>query len=350
MHPLLKRQIRKYLDPEIKQSKEIKLFLEAIHRSYQNHEEQFGMLQRAMSISSQELFEANKRLQEEAEEQKKVIASLTEATKALQSIPFKNDSGNTKGKELTGVELATLIEKQAFQISEIEKQREILLKTLEKSNQDLNDYAHVVSHDLKSPLRSMNALITWLKEDYESVLDQEAQKSFDMLLKKVDKMDHLINGILKYASVDRVEHKVQDIDLNDIVRDIIDIIHVPGHIQISIETELPIICCNKFRLQQLFQNLLNNALKYNDKEKGWIKIGCEEKEKFWQFYIADNGPGISKKYHEKIFKIFQTLDNKKESTGVGLSIVKKIVDLCGGKIWIESQEGLGTTFFFTLKK
>jgi len=232
---------------------------------------------------------------------------------------------------------------------EFEKQRNRLVKNLEKSNKELNDYAHIVSHDLKSPLRSMNALLTWLKEDYQEILDDNAHDSLNMLLKKVDKMDHLISGILEYSSVDKVDQPEQNIALQDIVTDIIDVIHIPDHIKIEITTELPIIKGDKFRLQQLFQNLLNNAVKYNDKEKGIIKVSCEQKEEFWQFEIADNGTGISKKYHNKIFQIFQTLDDKNESTGVGLSIVKKIVDLYEGKIWLASKEGIGTTFYFTLK-
>ncbi|MCK8521350.1 PAS domain S-box protein [Aquimarina sp. D1M17] len=233
---------------------------------------------------------------------------------------------------------------------EHEKQREILLDNLEKSNKDLQDFAHIVSHDLKSPLRSMNALITWIREDYEEVLDDTAQKSFDMLLKKVDKMDHLITGILKYSSIDKTETSKKPIDLKEVIQDIIDIIFIPDHIKISVTSPLPVVLGDKFRLQQLFQNLLNNAVKYNDKEEGIITVNCENENDFWKFSIEDNGPGISKRYHQKIFQIFQTLDNGKESTGVGLSIVKKIVDMYQGKIWVESEEGLGTTFYFTLKK
>jgi len=233
---------------------------------------------------------------------------------------------------------------------EHEKQRDLLLKNLEKSNNELNDYAHIVSHDLKSPLRSMNALVTWLKEDYRDKLDEDAHKSFDILLKKIDKMDHLINGILKYASVDKIEQTKQDINLDSIVTDIIDIIHIPDHITVSKISNLPTIRGDKFRLQQLFQNLISNAVKYNDKEKGWVNVSCIDQNEFWQFAIEDNGTGISKKYYDKIFQVFQTLDSSKESTGVGLSIVKKIVELYEGKIWVESQENIGTTFYFTLKK
>ena len=231
-----------------------------------------------------------------------------------------------------------------------QKQRELLVKNLEKSNKELNDYAHIVSHDLKSPLRSMNTIITWLKEDYQNVLDNNAIQSFEMLLKKVDKMDHLINGILKYSSIDKVDHKKKSIDIHKIVNDIIDVIHIPNHIEVKIRTSLPTIKGDKFRLQQLFQNLISNAIKYNDKEKGKVYIDCQEQKMHWLFSIQDNGKGISNKYHDKVFQIFQTLEKSSNATGIGLSIVKKIIDHYDGTIWIDSVEEKGTTFFFTLKK
>lgn len=254
----------------------------------------------------------------------------------------RNENGNIKYQ-------VALIEDITEQLAS-ERQRDELVKNLGKSNQELNDYAHIVSHDLKSPLRSMNALVVWLKEDYADVLDEGAQHSLDMLLKKVEKMDHLINGILEYSRIDKVDQQKQSIDLNAIMDDLIDVIYIPEHISISIVSKLPIIQGDTFRLQQVFQNLLNNAVKYNDKEKGLITVSCQEKEHFWEFAIADNGPGIAKSYHHKIFQIFQTLDTKKEATGIGLSIVKKIVELYEGEIWVESEEKQGTTFYFTLKK
>ncbi len=231
-----------------------------------------------------------------------------------------------------------------------EKQREALVKDLEKSNKELNDYAHIVSHDLKSPLRSMNALITWLKEDYADVLDSGANDSLNMLLNKVDKMDHLIDGILKYSSIGQSEESKHNIKLQEVVSDIIDVIHIPDHIKVTITSKLPKIKGDRFRLQQLFQNLIGNAVKYNNKKNGEVNISCKEDGNFWSFSIQDNGPGIPKKYHNKIFQIFQTLDSTIESTGIGLSIVKKIIDLYDGNIWVESQENIGTTFYFTLKK
>ncbi|WP_299898319.1 ATP-binding protein [uncultured Aquimarina sp.] len=236
--------------------------------------------------------------------------------------------------------------------SQIEAQqlKEELLRNLEQSNKELNDFAHVVSHDLKSPLRSMNALITWFKEDYEDKLDEGAMKSFDSLLNKIEKMDHMIDGILSYSSIDKNEKEKQKVNLNKIVSDILEMIFIPETFSVNIHDMLPVVMGDKFRFQQLFQNIISNAIKYNDKEKGVLDIKCREIGGFWEFTLADNGPGIPKAYHRKIFEIFQTAQDKTKSTGIGLSIVKKIVNMYGGEVQVSSEENKGTTFLFTLKK
>lgn len=231
-----------------------------------------------------------------------------------------------------------------------EQEKELVVRDLRKSNKELNDFAHVVSHDLKSPLRSMNALITWMQEDYSEFLKEVEDTHFEMLIKKIDKMDHLINGILKYASVDKIQKQVKSINLNTIVEDILETIFIPSHIKIEIKNKLPVVKGDKFRLQQLFQNLLSNAIKYIDKEEGQVVVDCVSEGNYWKFSVKDNGVGIEKKYFKKIFKVFQVLEEGENSTGVGLSIVKKIIDLYKGKVWLESSKDKGTTFYFTLLK
>lgn len=231
-----------------------------------------------------------------------------------------------------------------------EKEKEVVLQDLQKSNQELNDFAHVVSHDLKSPLRSMNALVNWLQEDCEEFSNKEINQNFELLLKRIDRMDLLINGILNYASIDKVEKIDKQINLQDLVEEILENIHIPKNFTITLDAKLPTVKGDSYKLIQLFQNLISNAIKYTDKQKGVVKINCISKEKFWEFSISDNGMGISDKYYEKIFKVFQVLEESEESTGVGLSIVKKIVDYYKGKIWLESKMNEGTTFFFTLPK
>lgn len=233
-----------------------------------------------------------------------------------------------------------------------QKEREELLTHLTISNKELNDFAHVVSHDLKAPLRSMNALVTWLQEDFNELIpdNEDINENFHLLIKKIDKMDHLINGILKYAGVDKIERSEKQIDVDFLISEIIDTIHIPKHVKVIIPEKLPTIRGDKFRLHQLFQNLINNAVKYAKKEEGLVTVSYTDMNDSWEFRIQDNGKGIEKKYHEKIFNIFQTLDDHHNSTGIGLAIVTKIISLYKGKIWVESEYGNGATFVVSLPK
>ncbi len=348
MNSLLARQLRKLLDDDLKNDPRLSLFLKAIERSYENYEDQFSMLQRAMSISSEELFDANTKLKDEAKQQQKVIASLQEATKVLERISVKNRVGE-KEQSLTGIELAKLIEKQAKQISEIEEQRQKILEDLEKSNQQLSEYAHVVSHDLKSPLRTINTLMNWIKEDNVTGLSIDTQHNFNLIDQNIQKMDHLINDILEYSLIDKKPTRNVSINVEQLMNEIIDVSTIPKHIKITIGA-LPNIYMDKVRLRQVFQNLIENAITSIDKPKGTIHIEAKEHLTTWEFIVGDNGKGIAEKYHEKIFEVFQSLEVKGTSTGIGLSIVKKIIEFYKGKVWVTSQVGVGTTFHFTIKK
>lgn len=232
-----------------------------------------------------------------------------------------------------------------------ERQAE-LLKEVESANQELKDFAYIVSHDLKAPLRGIKTLVDWLLADYSDKFDVEGKEQMDLLLSRVERMHNLIDGVLKYSRVGRVKEEQVPVNLNELVLEVIDMVAPPENISITVEAELPVVECEKTRIMQLFENLLSNAVKYMDKPAGEVKVGCIEEDGFWQFSVSDNGQGIEEKHFESIFKMFQTLSprDKFESTGVGLTVVKKIVELYGGKIWVESEIGKGSTFFFTLPK
>ncbi len=235
-------------------------------------------------------------------------------------------------------------------LKNLERQKETLLKELEKSNDELQEYAHIVSHDLKSPLRSIYALINWLKEDNLDKLDANSIENISLIESTLEKMEALISGILNYSSLS-VEKKEQGkVDLNVVLDNIEQILLIPEHISLFRQNKLPVLRGDKTKLQQLFQNLISNSVKFIDKKEGAISINVEDKGSFYQFSVKDNGMGIEKRYHDKIFKIFHSLNENKDSTGIGLSIVKKIVDLYKGEIWLESTLGVGTTFYFTLRK
>ncbi len=240
----------------------------------------------------------------------------------------------------------------------IEYGRKLEIKVAERTqdlknvNQDLADFAYIVSHDLKAPLRGINELSGWISDDYSKVLDKEGKENLAMLRERTEKMNSMIQGILEYSRVVRTEEEQEKIDLNELLKNVIDLLAPPDNIKIIVEDKLPEYNADRTRLTQLFENLLSNAIKHLDKPDGIIKVGCVEKTKEWEFSISDNGPGIEEKHFDQIFKIFQTLksDPTGKSTGIGLTIVKKIIDLYEGRIWLESELGKGTTFYFTLPK
>jgi PAS domain S-box-containing protein len=232
----------------------------------------------------------------------------------------------------------------------LEIQKEQLLSKLEKQNEYLNEYAQVVSHDLKSPLRSIHTLISWIKDDNEKEFNEQTSQYLAMIEDKVEKMDDLIKGILTYSKVESNKVALEDINLNEVIQNIIEIIHIPDHIEVKIVNLLPTLRVDRFRMQQLFQNLISNAVNYCDKKIGLVEVGVTENDKEYIFTIKDNGTGIDKKYQNKVFELFQSFSNEEKSTGIGLSIVKRIVDNYNGKIWMDSELGIGTTFYIKLPK
>lgn len=222
----------------------------------------------------------------------------------------------------------------------------------EKYKKELESFVYIISHDLKAPLRGINTVAKWLSEDYADKLGKEGKKQMDLLLNRVQRLNNLIDGVLQYSRVGRIKEEPVQINLNELVSNVIDILAPPEDIKITVESELPVIVGERNRMFQVFENLLGNAVRFMDKPQGQITVSCIEEDGFWKFSIADNGPGIEEKDFERIFKIFQTLAprDEVESTGAGLTITKKIVEVCDGKIWVESKPGQGSAFFFTLPK
>lgn len=231
-----------------------------------------------------------------------------------------------------------------------DKKREELLVDLSRQNEQLNEYAHVVSHDLKAPLINIHTLVTWFMNDHKEALGENYMKPLSLALFNVEKMDNLIKGILDYSTIDRLESEDNFIDFNKMIDEVLQTLLVPSHITISVQDNFPSIYGNAWRFKQVFQNLIQNALKYTNEDKGIIDVGFVEKSGAYEFYIKDNGIGINPDYFERIFKVFTKLESTSSSSGIGLSIVKRIVNFYEGDIWLESEEGKGTTFYFTLLK
>jgi len=227
-----------------------------------------------------------------------------------------------------------------------------LLRKLDNINKEQTEFVSIVLHDLKGPLRGIEALANWILSDCADKLGDQANKKMNLLLERVKRMYNLIDGALQYSRAGRVEGKRMQVNLNNFVPEIINTVILPENITVTIENELPVIECEEVHIMRIFQNLLSNAIKYIDKPQGWIKIGCVEQDGFWKFSIADNGPGLEKEQFEKIFEIFQTFPSSRYFTGsgIGLTMVKKIVEVYNGKIWVESKVGEGSSFVFTLQK
>lgn len=233
-----------------------------------------------------------------------------------------------------------------------EKRQAELLNRVEDTNNELKDFAYIVSHDLKAPLRGISTVASWLQEDYADTLDETGKEHLAVLVRRAERMKCLIEGILQYSRVSRAQEEIEAVDLNEALPDIIDMLAVPDNMTVTLNKSLPTVRYQATRLAQIFQNLLSNAIKYIDKPEGRIDIDYGEDETFWIFSVSDNGPGIDEQYFDKIFGIFQTLDarDEYESTGIGLAIIKKAIEATGGRIWVTSELGKGSTFSFTIPK
>jgi signal transduction histidine kinase len=235
---------------------------------------------------------------------------------------------------------------------ELEKSNE----DLHQSNKELDDFAYIASHDLKEPLRGIHNFSTFLLEDYADKLDEDGRSKLETLIRLTRRMETLIDSLLHFSRLGRVDLAIDQVDLNVIVREAVDSLDInlkEAGIELRVPRRLPTVRADRARVGEIFYNLIVNAMKYNDKERKWIEVGYldEPAERPPVFYVRDNGIGIQAKHFDSVFRIFKRLHGRDKyggGTGAGLTIVKKIVERHNGKIWVESTYGEGTTFYFTL--
>lgn len=238
--------------------------------------------------------------------------------------------------------------------SELEERNE----ELHRSNRELDDFAYIASHDLKEPLRGIHNYSVFLMEDYADKLDEDGRAKLETLTRLSRRMETLIDSLLQFSRLGRVDLAIDDVDLNGVLEEVLDSVAInlkENGVEVRIPRPLPTVLCDRVRIRELYYNLIVNAMKYNDKPEKWIEIGWREDGPALPpaFWVRDNGIGIQEKHYESIFRIFKRLHGRDKfggGTGAGLTIVKKIVERHNGRIWVESALGEGTAVFFTLEK
>lgn len=266
---------------------------------------------------------------------------------------------NITERKLGELALERYAEKMSLTTQALERSNQELART----NQELNQFAYVTSHDLKAPLRGIANLSRWIEEDLAENVTEETRRHLELMRGRVHRMEAMIEGILQYSRVGRETVRYESVDVGKLIEEIIDLLSPTPEIEILVTTPMPTLLCERIRLQQVLMNLIGNAVKYNDRpsrgEQGHVWIASRQREREakteaepnieYEFTVTDDGPGIALQYHEKVFMIFQTLHprDKVESTGIGLSLVKKIVEAQGGRIDLNSEEGKGASFRFT---
>lgn len=224
---------------------------------------------------------------------------------------------------------------------------------LEKINKQLEQFVFIVAHDLKSPLSGIVTMLSVLEVEPTIMQNNHTKQYIDLLSSAALHLSDMISSILDYSRKSMQQQSVEEVDVHQLVEQIAFLLFPPAHIRIVITSRLPVLRTRKLKLQQVFQNLISNAVKYNDKKEGLIEVGMEDKGEFYEFFVRDNGPGISEEDQYNMFKLFRTGSNvsaKESSTGVGLNIMKVIVEEQGGRIHVASEPGKGSTFYFEWKK
>jgi signal transduction histidine kinase len=226
------------------------------------------------------------------------------------------------------------------------------ISLLKRKNQELDQFAHIVSHDLKAPLRGIDNVISWIEEDHGTDLPPKVDEYFQLIKGRIRRSENLIQGILTYARIGREVQEKEIINLNELIGEVLETLPEKEGLTVEVQPGLPVLYSEKLPLLQIFTNLINNAVKYHDKPRGKVKVYCQEEKNHYTFFVEDDGPGIAQSYHKKIFVIFQTLQERDslESTGVGLAIVKKILDERREKIKVISEPDKGSVFLFTWSK
>ena len=261
--------------------------------------------------------------------------------------PVTEADGTRSGVVAHGSDVTAQVEARRA----VEEKAEELARTaaaLARSNQELDQFAYVASHDLKAPLRGIANLSEWIEDDLGEFFTEDSREHMRLLRGRVHRMEGLIEGILQYSRAGRVRESHEHVDTAALVREVVDLLAPPAAVRVEVEAGMPVLVTERLPLQQVLLNLIGNAVKFTPPEGGRIRVSARQAEGVWEISVADEGPGIAPEFQERIWGIFQTLESrdKVEGTGIGLSVVKKLVESRGGRVWVESTPGEGAVFRF----
>jgi light-regulated signal transduction histidine kinase (bacteriophytochrome) len=244
--------------------------------------------------------------------------------------------------------LRTTLRERDRALAEVAAER----RRLQITNAELDQFAYIASHDLRAPLRGIANLAQWIEEDLESTMREETREMLAMLRGRMHRMEALIDGILKFSRAGRVRDRVEMVDADQLVGEALDLLAPPASTTVIIQPGMPTLLTDRLGLQQVFLNLIGNAIKHGARPGGRIQIGVRDAGEYYEFFVADDGPGIPHEYHRKIWAMFQTLSprDEVEGAGIGLAIVKKIVEARGGHVDVDSAPDQGSTFSFLWPK
>ena len=246
-------------------------------------------------------------------------------------------------------EFVSAIKSRAAELATANRQLISTMQQLKERNQELNDFAHIASHDLRAPLRAISNLAIWLEEDISDKISDENKQQIQLIHKRTKRLDSFVVGLLDYSRAGSQSLEKETVDTKALVIDVVETLAPPKTLTLVLPDRMPVINTHKLLLHQVFSNLIGNAIKYHDRPDGTITIGVKNLGEKLAFSVTDDGPGIDPSYHQKIFGLFQTLNSrdKVDSTGIGLCIVKKIVERQQGTLSVDSAIGKGSSFLFT---
>lgn len=240
------------------------------------------------------------------------------------------------------------LERQIEERQRAERELEVRAAELARSNQALDEFTYLASHDLKAPLRTINNLAVWIAEDAAGALPATSRKHLETMQQRIGSMERLLEGLLEYAKLDHADDQQESVRVEEVVQDIATLLEMPAGFRLE-TGRLPTLETARAPLEKVLRNLIANSLGHHDRPDGTVRVDSREDGDWVEFCVRDDGPGIAPRHHETIFELFQSLDPQAESkgSGMGLAIVKKAVEAQGGRIWVESQVGQGASFYFT---